>query len=183
MCISPTRFLFLIFIGVITLAWNPVISLADAPGEYRVKAAFLYHFANFVDWPLSAFQATDGRLRVCIIGKDPFGQTLEDTLAKKTVRDHPFEIQRNPTKTELQHCHILYLPSSGTSKIKTLRHHVAKGDVLTVGENLDFIKQGGMVKFFVEDQKVRFAINPDAVYQTKMKMSSKLLRLAKIVSP
>lgn len=168
---------------IISFAWNPGVSHADGPGEYEVKGAFLYHFANFVRWPESTFKTTDGHLRVCILGKDPFGHILEETLEKKTVKDHPFEIHRNPSKTELQHCHMLYFAASESPQMKTLHHHIAKGEVLTFGEDLEFMRQGGMVQFFVKDQKVQFAINPEVVNQTQLKVSSKLLRLAEIVSP
>ena len=183
MHMSNPRFLFLLLMALFSLVGNPGTSRADAPGEYLVKAELLYHFVNFVDWPSSAFKATDGRLRFCIIGKGPFGQTLEDTLAKKTIRERPFEIHRNPPKTELQHCHVLYLPASASQKLQALRHRMAKEDVLTVGETLDFMKQGGMVQFFVDNQKIRFSVNPNAVNETNLKVSSKLLRLAKIYNP
>jgi hypothetical protein len=117
------------------------------------------------------------------MGKDPFGQSLDATLANKSVRDHPFEIRRNPPTTELQHCHLLYLPASASSQIRTIRHQVAKENVLTVGETLDFMRQGGMVQLFVDNQKVRFAVNTDVVNQANLKVSSKLLRLAKIYTP
>lgn len=174
------RLLFLLI--VLGLSYQPGISRAETAGEYQVKAAFLYHFSNFVEWPESTFEPTDGRLRICIIGKDPFGPILDTTLANKTVGDHRFEILRNPPSTQISSCHVLYLPSSHTSNLKALRRQAGKGEVLTVGENLDFIKQGGMVHFFFEEQKVRFAVNPDAVNQTHLKISSKLLRLAKIIS-
>ncbi len=151
-------------------------------GEYQVKAAFFYHFANFVQWPASTFNATNGRLRICVMGEDPFGRTLEETLSSKTVQEHAFEILRQPPISQLQHCHVLFFPASASDKIRTLRSQVAKTDVLIVGETLDFMEQGGMVQFFMEDQKVRFSINLDAVGRTDLQVSSKLLRLAQIYS-
>jgi hypothetical protein len=166
--------------ALVILIWNPGSSRAEAFEEYHVKAAFLYHFSNFVVWPASTFKATNGHLRICVMGKDPFGQSLDTILANKSVRDHPFEIRRNPPTTELQHCHLLYLPASASSQIRALRHQVAKENVLTVGETLDFMRQGGMVQLFVDNQKIRFSVNTDVVNQTNIKVSSKLLRLAKI---
>ena len=168
---------------MICLIWNPAICRAQAAGEYQVKAAFFYHFANFVDWPASTFEATKGHLRICVMGKDPFGKLLDATLSNKSVRDHLFEIHRNPPINQLQHCHLLYFPASASSKLQALRHHVAKENVLTVGETQDFMRQGGMVQFFLDNQKIRFAINTDVVNKTKLKVSSKLLRLAKIYNP
>lgn len=177
------RFLFPLLMTLFSLIWNPVTSRAETLEEYHDKAAFLYHFSNFVDWPASTFKATNGHLRICVMGKDPFGQSLDATLANKSVRDHPFEIRRNPPTTELQHCHLLYLPASASSHIRALRHQMAKENVLTVGETVDFMRQGGMVQLFVDNQKIRFAVNTDVINQTNLKVSSKLLRLAKIYTP
>ncbi len=117
------------------------------------------------------------------MGKDPFGQSLDVTLANKSVRDHPLEIRRNPPTTELQHCHLLFLPASVSSHIRAIRHQAAKENVLTIGETLDFMMQGGMIQLFVDKRKIRFAVNTDVVNQTNLKISSKLLRLAKIYTP
>jgi hypothetical protein len=177
------RFLFLFFMTLFSLIWNPGIGRAEALDEYHGKAAFLYHFSNFVVWPASTFKATNGHLRICVLGKDPFGQLLDATLANQSVQDHPLEIRRNPLKTELQHCHLLFLPASASSQMKAIRHRVGKENVMTVGETHDFMRQGGMIQLFVDKQKIRFAVNTDVVNQTNLKISSKLLRLAKIYTP
>ena len=166
-----------------SLIWNPGTIRAEALNEYHIKAEFLYHFSKFVDWPASTFKVTNGHLRICVLGKDPFGPSLDAALANKSVRDHPFEIRRNPPTTELQRCHLLFLPASVSSQIREIRHQVAKENVLTVGETLDFMKQGGMVQLFFDNQKIRFAVNTDVVDQTNLEVSSKLLRLAKIYTP
>ena len=179
---SPLPWSCLLLLALESLVGDPARSQSEAQGGYSVKAAFLYHFANFLVWPASTFQTTNNRLWLCILGKDPFGHTLEKTLEKKTLRDHAFDIHRNPSRMDLQHCHMLYLASAESPQMETLHHHIAKRDVLTVGEDLEFMRLGGMVRFFVQDQKVQFPINPDVTHQTKLKVSSKLLRLAKIVS-
>lgn len=183
MKIFVSRFLYLFFVMVVALFCQPPASGAETGREYQVKAAFFYHFANFVDWPASTFKNTKGKLRICVIGKDPFGKSLETTLANKSVRSHSFEIRRNPPTQQLSDCHLLYLPASASSKLLALGHQMAKKDVLTVGETHKFMQQGGMVQFFVDDQKIRFAINTHVINQTNLQVSSKLLRLAKIYSP
>ncbi len=180
---SFLRFVFLISAMLLSLHGNSGNSQAGTTVEYQVKAAFLYHFANFVDWPSSTFKATEGHVRICLLGKSPFGEILAASLAKKTVGDHAFNIQENPPKAQLQQCHILYLPDTETAKIQRFRKEISQGEVLTVGETFEFIEKGGMVQFFLQDKKVKFAVNPDAINQTNLKVSSKLLRLAKIVSP
>ncbi len=163
--------------------WLPKHSQADGPREHQVKVVFLYHFATFVDWPSSTYKDTNGHLRICIVGKDPFGESLDATLREKKIGNHPLEISRNPSTATLKHCHILYLAESQSSQLKTYRQQYDIANVLTVGENDNFIRHGGMIKFFLDDQKVRFAINPDAINEANLKVSSKLLRLAKIISP
>ena len=165
------------------LIWQPEHSQADAPREYQVKAAFLYHFATFVDWPSTTFKKTNGHVRICIMGKDPFGKNLDSTMRAKKIGDYPFEIQRNPSEATLRHCHMLYIPASQSTKLMSYRRQYGKANVLTIGENDTFMKHGGMIKFFMDDQKVRFAINPNAISATNLKVSSKLLRLAEITTP
>ncbi len=172
-----------IVIVLSSLIWHPEHSQADGPKEYQIKVAFLYHFATFVDWPSSTYKDTDGHLRICIMGKDPFGESLDATLRTKKIGSHPLEIYRNPSTTTLKHCHMLYLAAAQSSQLRTYRQQYGSANVLTVGENDIFIQHGGMIKFFLDDQKVRFAINPDAINKTNLKVSSKLLRLAKIISP
>ena len=163
--------------------WQPGESQADSPGEYQVKGAFLYHFATFVDWPSSSFNDTNGQFLICIMGKDPFGKHLDSTLREKKIHAYPLEIHRNPRKATLRHCHMLYITASQSSKLNIYLQQYGNANVLTVGENDTFLQNGGMIKFYIENQKVRFAINPKAISTTNLKVSSKLLRLAKIISP
>ncbi len=158
-------------------------SRADALEEYQVKAAFLYHFASFVNWPSSTFNRTNGHFHLCIIGNDPFGKILDSTLRDKKIHEHAIDIHRNPSKASLRQCHLLYVTALRSSQLSRLRNQFDNTSMLTVGENDLFIQHGGMITFFMDNQKVRFAINPDAINKTALKVSSKLLRLAKIVSP
>ena len=179
----PNSYRWFFFLVVFFAFWAPTLCQAETINEHRVKAAFFYHFANFVDWPIETFKATQGHLRICVMGKDPFGDLLDEALANRKVKDYPFEIRRNPPVTEITHCHLLYLPATSSSILRTLGRGISKKDILTVGETLEFMKQGGMVQFFIDNKKIRFAINTDVVNQTNLKVSSKLLRLAKIYIP
>ena len=178
---SPIRYSLLIC--VIAITWLPIASQAEGPREDQVKAAFFYHFANFVEWPETTFNTTNGQLRICVLGDTRFDQSLETTLSHKKIGDHLFEIRRNPPNAEIQHCHMLYVSNSVKAPIQTILRNIDQKDVLTVGETLDFIKHGGMVHFFVEKQKMRFVINTHAIKHSNLKVSSKLLRLAKTYSP
>ncbi|MDH3503887.1 MAG: YfiR family protein [Nitrospirota bacterium] len=172
------------FLLVMTLAFgHPNLSQADSPGEYQVKAAFLYHFTQFIEWPQSHFTPDDGPLQLCVVEPDPFGSILDTMLNGKSVGAHGFLIKHNPSTSELGHCHVLFLPKAHGSLKATLRASFAHTNVLTVGEDESFLEEGGMIQFFFENQKIRFAINSEAVKLTQLKVSAKLLRLAKIVNP
>ena len=158
----------------VLLALPPLHAQDMVSDEYRLKAAFLYNFFKYVEWPPSAPQ--DGPMFICVAGRNPFGRVLEETVQGETINGRPLETRLilEPRRD----CHILFVPD-GTSAGAYLR--AAGGTpTLTVGERPDFIDAGGMVRFFVPDDNVRFAINPAAAERAKLRISSRLLQLAEI---
>ena len=146
------------------------------PDEYRVKAAFLYNFFKYVEWPPAALQ--EGPLWICVAGRNPFGSVLVETVKGETINGRPLE-----TRIILEPepgCHIVFVPD-GAAAPAYLRA-VRGTPTLTVGERSDFIQAGGMVRFFIADGNVRFAINPVAADRAKLRISSRLLQLAEIVT-
>ena len=85
--------------------------------EYQLKAAFLFNFAKFIDWPQSAFANPQSPFTICIFGKDPFGSSLDEALAKKTIGDRSISILRTKDKMELKHCHIVFVSHPETEHI------------------------------------------------------------------
>lgn len=143
--------------------------------EYRVKAAFLYNFFKYVEWPPAAPQ--EGSLWICVAGRNPFGSVLEETVEGETLNGRPLD-----TRVILEPepgCHMVFVPE-GAAAPAYLRA-VRGTPTLTVGERSDFIEAGGMVRFFIADGNVRFAINPAAADRAKLRISSRLLQLAQIV--
>jgi uncharacterized protein DUF4154 len=149
--------------------------------EYRVKAAFLYHFTQMVDWPGEAPGDEKRAIAICTIGKDPFGGNLEASLEGKLIGARPLEIRHLTQPGEAQGCQVVFVPDDRKQVAQTLAA-LKNAAVLTVGDGEDFAKQGGMIGFSMDsDDKVRFVINVDAASRARLKISSRLLVLAKTV--
>ena len=163
-------------------ATTPTSTLAQSQeaSEYQVKAAFLYNFAKFIEWPADGTWKEGDPLTICVVGEDPFGATLDDTVRGKTVEGHHVVIRRLRPKQSWRGCRIAFLSSPHKEDPLTLGSSTPAG-VLTVGETKGFAEQGGMINFVVEEDKVRFEVNVDAAERSGLKISSKLLSLAKIV--
>jgi hypothetical protein len=154
---------------------------SSTAGEYQVKAAFLYNFAKFVDWPPSSFPNASTPLRICVLGQDPFGQELRDIAHGKTVNGRRLEVSNVTDLQQARSCHILFIASSEKRQIKRLLESLRGADVLTVGDTKGFAEQGGMINFVVEDNRVQFEVSRKAAEQAGLKISSKLLSVAKLV--
>jgi hypothetical protein len=149
--------------------------------EYQVKAAFLYNFAKFVDWPPSAFSDAKQPLDVCVYGRDPFGNALEDALLGKTIGERRIGLGRAMQFQDLAGCHVVFVSSPARESTMDLANRLKGRPVLLVGESEGFAASGGAIQFTIEDNRVHFIINPDAADRAGLKISSKLLALAKIV--
>lgn len=150
---------------------------AQTPNEYRVKAAFILNFARFIDWPGDGY-GEGGSLVVGIIGDDPFGGSL-DQLNGTTVNGHRIVIRRLKAGDYLKACQILFVSSSERNRLGKILESVRGGSVLTIGELPQFNQAGGVIKFVIQDDKVRFEINTGAGAQARLRISSKLLALSK----
>jgi hypothetical protein len=166
-------------------ATPPPLSVAQAKsaGEYEVKAAFLYNFAKFINWPTSSFATAQSPFSICILGVDPFRRALDDALQGKTVGTHPVAVERVKGFAELRHCQMAFVSSSETPRLAEILESLKGSSVLLVGESKGFATAGGTIQFAIEQDRVRFLINPDAAEDAGIKVSSKLLALAKIVRP
>jgi uncharacterized protein DUF4154 len=141
--------------------------------EYRVKAAFLLNFARFADWPKPA-DASSSPLVICVLGNDPFGKSLTETVAGETVDSRPVEVRRTaPSSTS--NCDITFSSDPEASPPQP------RPGLLTVGEGPAFLRKGGAIAFVVESRRVRFDINQKAVSLAGIKVSSRLMRVARSV--
>ena len=157
--------------------------VATIDREYPIKAAFLYHFLTYIDWPAGTFTDPKQPFVIGVFQTDPFGAVLDKIAATKNVAGRPIEIVRLTSTDKLLDCHIVFVHGSVPTAVQqNLLTLLADSHVFAVGESNDFVEQGGAAQFFVEGNKVRFAFNTDVVNRSNLKVSSKLLSLAKIVS-
>jgi len=147
--------------------------------EYGLKAAFLFNFAKFVDWPPAAFEPA-APFTLCVFGDDPFGAVLDSTVAGEAVAGRPIAVRRGTRIADLKGCHILFVSRAERGRLPEVLAAVRGGNALTVGESDGFLADGGMIRFYLEANKVRFAVNLAAVERSPLKISSKLLRLARV---
>ncbi len=148
---------------------------AGTAAEYDVKAAFLLNFAKFVDWPRAERAASP--FAICILGDDPFGDSLNRIIAGESLSGRPIEVKH--LQRWQASCEMLYISASYPSQASVLSE--VGSDVLTVGEAPEFLRDGGMIRFFIDDRRVRFDINRRAVERSSLKMSARLLGVARKV--
>jgi hypothetical protein len=164
-----------------------VLSLLCACGagepsqEFKVKAAFLYNFARFIEWPGSAFKDANSPFVIAVVGKDPFDGALEQAVSGKTIGNRKVEIRHFDSVDKIGPCQILFVPATDDESERQINEKVKNDPVLTVGESERFVSDGGgAVRFFTDDGKMRFEISTDATDAAQLKVSSKLLKLARI---
>ena len=166
---------------VIGAGLNPALFGQETSGplEYQVKAAFLLNFTKFIEWPASAFRQPDSPVSICILGADPFGGALDQMVSGELVNGRKVVTQRIRTAPPPQLCQALFVGGPQKDAGKLLP---ALGPaVLTVGEGESFIRDGGMIAFVIENRRVRFEINQATAENAGLKLSSKLLSVAKQV--
>jgi hypothetical protein len=151
------------------------------PGEYEIKAAFLHKFTKYVTWPEKAFERSDSPLIIAVVGRDPFGSILDETLRDKVAGTHPIEVHRFRSVRELGRCHMLFVPASEALRGREIAAHYRGTSTLIVGESEGFARKGGTINFFLEGKRLRFEINTDAVERVGVDISSQLLKHARIV--
>jgi hypothetical protein len=154
---------------------------AAATPEYQLKAVFLFRFAEFVEWPAQAFADAQAPLTICVLGEDPFGDYLDDTVRGEKVNDRPLLIRRLRELDAGSGCHILFISSSEHEQMKRELAALKGHSVLTVSDNDGFGRAGGMIGLALADNKIRLQINPEAARAADLKLSSKLLGSATIV--
>jgi len=148
------------------------------PTEYQLKAAFLFNFAKFVEWPPAAFAEATSPIVLGILGENPFGDALERTIRDKTINNRRLEIKPFPSSAAATNCHILFISTSEKARLPEILAGLRGASVLTVGETDRFTETGGMINLFRQGNKIRFQINEVAAGSVGLKVSSKLLRLA-----
>jgi YfiR/HmsC-like len=149
--------------------------------EYRIKAAFIFHFAQLVDWPPEKQTSTDNSLVLCTLGEDPFQGMLEGTVAGKAIGSRVLRVRHLGEPQDMRACQIVFLGRAQSKRIPMLVANLHNAPVLTVGETAGFLDEGGMIDFLLEDHKLRFEVNLAAAESADLKIGSRLLVLAERV--
>ena len=160
---------------------SEVPAQGGAASEYQVKAAFLFHFAEFVEWPQQTFRSEAEPLVYCIIGDDPFRGVLDAALNGKTIGAHPVQVRHVKRAQEISGCQVVFLGENEKKQLPALLATFKENPVLIVGESEHFAQSGGTIGFCLEENKIRFEINLETAERARLKISSRLLALAKNV--
>jgi hypothetical protein len=158
------------------------LAAAEPAREYLIKAALIYNFAKFAEWPARAFASDSDRLNVCVLGKDPFGEALE-SIADKPIRGRLIGVHRVQDIEAGLDCHLLFISDSEQSHLPTILGAIANRPILTISDMPDFTQAGGIIrlKTNLHDQ-IRFEINVVTARRVGLRLSSQLLSLAEIAS-
>ena len=168
------------------IVWLMLVGLAVPPKSAsaqtqatasQVKAVFLYNFTQFVTWPPQALQ--NGPFVIGLLGGDPFGNYLDAVVAGEKVNGHPIVIRRYNSVNDVGACHLLFVHQADAKEVV---RQVRGRSVLTVGDSEDFISEGGLIRFFIQQNRIRLQINAAAARTLQLNISSKLLRLAEVVN-
>lgn len=165
---------------VLLIMLAPGIAQAESV-EYAVKAAYLYKFGIYVEWPAGAFSSPNAPLVLCVVGEDPFGPMLDTAVREQHIDRHPIEVRRLKTVGRDSGCHILYLGLGDAQRASQAEAALKGTPVLTVGDAR--IGGGGIITFVISDNRVRFDIDEEAAVRNGLTISSKLLSLALNVKP
>jgi hypothetical protein len=151
--------------------------------ESEVKAAFLYNFAKFIEWPPDAFPEPSAPMTFCVYGEGSVGADLDALVRGETLNGRRLVVRRLRELAAARECHVLFLGTAEKGRVAEALAALREASVLTVGEGKSFLDDGGMIRLFLEQNRMRFDINLDAAEKSALRISSKLLRLAQTVNP
>lgn len=172
------RFILLfIALGIFIAAPASVQADADTRAAYKIKAAYLYNFIKFVDWPEETFPAEQSPVYIGILGESPFGPEIHQ-LETKTIQRHPIRLRFGKEPQDLVGCPLVYIAPSAWPQLKQMMAALPRQGVLTVSGAPDFNQHGGVIRFVERNNRVRFAINLQAAHNAELRISSRLLQLA-----
>lgn len=147
------------------------------PTEYQVKAVYIYNFSRFVEWPSKPGQVVDGFI-ICVLGQDPFGQSLNNTLANVTIAGKKVAVKRISAPQEAENCRVLFISGSEEKRLKQILEVLNGASVLTVSDMPEFTERGGMMQFVWDGDRVRFEVNLATAEHAGLSLSSELLKVA-----
>jgi len=169
--------------AAVVLAWS-LIGVSSLPAQqpkataYEVKAAYLYNFGKFVEWPAAANAASQDPFLICVLGKDPFGASLDATIAGEVIDGRSVLAKRISKPQEALNCRVLFISSSEDEQLKEILATLEKASVLTVSDMPQFTRRGGMIQFVEDANRVRFEVNLTVAERAGLILSSQLLKVA-----
>ncbi|QKT03347.1 YfiR family protein [Ectothiorhodospiraceae bacterium 2226] len=179
-----------LFVGLTGCAWVMLLATLGVSGaaqaqsvasEYEIKAAFLLHFTDYVEWPHDARAESAPVVGICLLGEDPFGAMLDELVAVRRANGRPVRVQRIGSADAARSCHIVFVRHAQRAAEQRDLARLQDWPVLTVGDHEAFAAEGGVVAFRVENDRVRLTINQTAAERAGLRISSRLLDLARVV--
>lgn len=155
---------------------------AQVRDEYQVKAAFLLNFARFVEWPQDTFQSPSDPIETCLLGQDPFGHWLKDTVEGRSIDGRMLVLRRISRPADAGSCQIVFVSASESKRTWSALAETQKLGLLTIGDTPEAGQNGAVITFTWDDDRVRFEINTQAAVRAKIRLSSRLLSLAKSIT-
>jgi hypothetical protein len=169
-------------VGLFVLCPGRIQAETAVSKEYQVKAAFLFNFCRFVEWPASSFPGPAAPIVIGVLGDDPFGSALDDIVHDETVRGRTLVVKHDLKVEDIPQCHLLYIAKSARDRLTDIFAAATPQAVLIVSDIDQFAHRGGMIGFYLEGKKIRFEINVALAQQHTLKLNAQLLSLGKIVN-
>ncbi len=166
---------------VILAATGTVQAQDSSEREYAVKAAYLYKLISFVDWPEEVLEASGGPFIIGVLWDSPLAEVLKSTMKGKTARGRPIQVLEFKDLRRSIACHLLFMGKRYRDNERLLSDHVGSPGLLTVGDREEFIGDGGIINFYRQEDTLRLEISPDNASRADLRISSKLLRIMRIV--
>ena len=163
----------------VILAAESMGTVDRAVTEYEVKAAYVYYFAKFVDWPAAAFPSPNSPITIGIIGNDDFGNLLGSIVKDKTIQERTIQIRLLKWPADLNACHMVFVGSSEHKRFRQIAESLRERPVLTITETESSSQPKGIMNLFIEGGKVQFEVNIAEAEKARLRISSKLLKLAR----
>jgi hypothetical protein len=164
--------------AIVLFAWQPSARAQGETIEDEVKAAFLYNFTKYIDWPAAAFQDASDPFRMCVAASPKFFRTVETLIGGETARGRPIQLVA-PEPSNLQRCHILFTGAQEAPRFEAALPALSRRPVLTVGESQHTFDRGGAILLVLEGSRVRFDVDVRSIERAGLTVSSKLLRVAR----
>lgn len=171
---------FILFIDILAISVAHSNAQDTKRGEYEVKAAFIYNFLKFIEWPDKVFTDNPFTMNLCIVGENPFGNAINSYQGDK-VSNRTIAIKKSESLQDIRNCHVVFISRSEKDRIQQIMKALRGSNILSIGDTDTFEKQGVIINFSIVENKVRFNINVNAARQSGLRISSKLLKLSRAV--